>query len=162
MLPGIGPMLPKAREQFLVEQKKNSAAAVAASKPAATIPAALNLSGTFSGKFVEQSAAGAGPLTLKGGETTIALNPFSISGSAIGAVVSGKSTGTIKLTNNQGSMTLALSAAVPANATTVPNSFAFTVSGGSGAYKNSSGSGTLDLTLYTSKVNTSGTFSLTL
>jgi hypothetical protein len=62
---------------------------------------------------------------------------------ATGFIRSGRSTGTLTLTNSQGSVTLALTGPPQRGNSPLPGRYQFAITGGTGAFKSLSGGGTL-------------------
>jgi hypothetical protein len=77
------------------------------------------------------------------------LGQFNLSGSvsSVGFVMSGRATGTLTLTNAQGTMTLSLIGRRQEGFAALPEKFGYTVTGGTGAYAKQAGQGELILQL---------------
>jgi hypothetical protein len=105
----------------------------------------LNLSGQVYGQYQPVSTSGGRAQNLRGGGQVSPLGNAELTGQLHlpGAVSQGQVTGTITLTSPNGNVTLSLVGPMQSGSSPPPSTMQYTITGGTGAYANASGSGTV-------------------
>ncbi len=121
--------------------------------------------GTGSGTYVSTPPipdAGLG-YDLSGTVVTNRLGTFNVSGSlhGVGFLAQGNATGQLVLTNAQGTITLGLHGPTQPGFSPLPSNFAYTVTGGTGAYQHVGRSGTAHFTFTPAAASSGGSFTVT-
>ena len=99
--------------------------------------------------------------SLAGTATIGGMGTVRVTGSGIGAIRKGVVTGTLRLANAKGAVTLSLTVPGAAANAPTPTNFIYKVARAAGAYKKLAGSGALNLTFTpTNKSGSTGTFAL--
>lgn len=123
-----------------------------------TLAASATISKSISGKLVGNVSQSLGhtigmpdvghKFTLTGSGHVKTLGMVQVKGSvgATGFIQNGKSTGELTLTNSKGTLTLGLTGPPQAGFSSLPSTYQFAVTGGTGAYSSTSGQGTLTAT----------------
>jgi hypothetical protein len=123
------------------------------------------VSGAIQGRFLatRRTTKRAATYRLNAKATIAGMGAVRITGVAIGAIVKGSATGTLRIANARGAVTLSLTVPAQTNSMPTPSAFEYTVAHTTGAYKKLSGSGILNLAFTpTNKKGTAGTFQLVL
>jgi hypothetical protein len=147
-----------------------TSATTAASTQGATAGSAsgassAQLSGTIQGKYrrAPKRIRTAATYTLTATQNVNGLGTFHVRGIGIGAVRKSVATGTVRLSNGKGVLTLSLSVTNVSAADPTPTNFAYVVTRASGAYKRFiSSKGTINLTFTPGTKPSAQTFKLTL
>jgi len=146
-----------AKAAALISKLSKGAKAAPAANMASQLAGAI--SGTYAVRSKQNNAAG---ITLNAKGTLPALKQLNLVGKSVGAISSGKATGTLQLVGTKGSVVLKLTAAVPNSGSAIPSTYSYVIASGTGTFKHATGKGSINLTLIAAKKKTPGSFSLVL